>query len=123
MTSSVDDDEEFKVTLPDPIYPRKRYPYIDKELTVEGCFRLMRWSDVGIWTTGTVGSWLFGFLKGYPVRFATAGLMGTVGFTFGSFVVIQNVRARVMGYSENAREVEWYKKRKAARNAAMEKKA
>ena len=111
--------QEFEVTLPDPIYPRKRYPFLNKDLTVEEALRLVRWSDVGIWAAGTVGCWMFGFLRGHPARFATAGFMGTVGFTWGSFIALQNVRERVMGYSENSRELEWYRKR-AGKNAQQQ---
>ncbi|KAL7574567.1 hypothetical protein ACA910_015917 [Epithemia clementina (nom. ined.)] len=112
--------ETKKEELPPIIYPRERFPTLDVDITVEGAYLLMRWSDAGIWAGGTVGCWIYGFIKGYPARFATAGLMGTVGFTWGSFIVLQNVRARVLGYAENGREAEWYRKRReeAAAKAA-----
>jgi hypothetical protein len=34
--------------------------------------------------------------------------MAGIGFTFGSIVVIQNTRGRLMGFRENAREVKLY---------------
>ena len=52
----------------------------------------------------TVASWGYGFAVGRPARFAIAGLMAGIGFTFGSMVVIQNTRGRLMGFRENERE-------------------
>jgi hypothetical protein len=57
------------------------------------------------WVGATAGSWGYGFIVGKPARFAIAGLMAGIGFTFGSIVVIQNTRGRLMGFRENAREV------------------
>ena len=54
----------------------------------------------------TAASWSYGFIIGRPARFAIAGLMAGLGFTFGSFVVIQNTRGRLMGFRENVREQE-----------------
>jgi len=56
----------------------------------------------------TSASWGYGFVTGRPARFAIAGLMAGIGFTFGSFVVIQNTRGRLMGFRENIREQQKY---------------
>jgi len=34
--------------------------------------------------------------------------MAAIGFTFGSFVVLQNTRGRLMGFRENVREQNMY---------------
>ena len=52
----------------------------------------------------TAGCWGYGFIIGRPARFAIAGLMAGLGFTFGSFVMVQNTRGRLMGFRENLRE-------------------
>ena len=45
---------------------------------------------------------------GRRARFAIAGLMGGIGFTFGTLVVLQNTRGRLMGFRENSVEVAKY---------------
>ena len=80
------------------------YPRVKETITVDDCIRSFRFSDIMQWTGATVGSWLYGFAVGKPARFALAGMMMGVGFTFGSLVAVQNARNRLCGYVENERE-------------------
>lgn len=86
------------------------YPVVNKTPTVENCLGALRISDYCQWGGATVGSWGYGFLVGRPARFHLAGLMGAIGFTFGSLVVLQNTRGRLMGLRENSREIKLYGK-------------
>lgn len=92
------------MTLTDP----RKFPAVKPSPTVDDCFRAMRFTDLCQWFGVTVGSWGYGFILGRPARFGMAGLMGSVGLTFGSLVVLQNTRGRLMGFRENAREVAMY---------------
>jgi hypothetical protein len=75
---------------------------------VNDCLRVLRFSDYLKWGGATVGCWGYGFVTGRPARFAMAGLMAGIGFTYGSLLVIQNTRDRLMGFRENDREVKKY---------------
>lgn len=81
------------------------YPVVKQSPTVDDCYRAMRFSDYFQWAGVTAASWGYGFIRGKPARFGMAGLMAGIGFTFGSFVVLQNTRGRLMGFRENAKEV------------------
>jgi len=85
-----------------------KYPIVKPSPTVDDCLRALRTSDYAQWFGVTVASWGYGFVVGRPARFAMAGLMAGVGFTFGSMVVLQNTRGRLMGFRENRREVARY---------------
>lgn len=85
-----------------------KYPSVKPRPTVDDCIRAARTSDYLQWTGVTVASWGYGFLTGRPARFAMAGLMAGIGFTFGSLVLLQNTRGRLMGFRENSREVKKY---------------
>lgn len=87
------------------MFPGK-YPVVKPNPTVDDCLRAARMSDYAQWGGATAGSWVFGFTVGKPARFAVAGLMAGIGFTFGSLVLLQNTRGRLMGFRENARELE-----------------
>lgn len=81
------------------------FPPVKPSPTVDDCARAMRVSDYTTWAGVTAGSWAYGFITGKPARFGMAGLVAGIGFTFGSFVVLQNTRGRLMGLRENKREV------------------
>lgn len=84
------------------------YPAVRPSPSVDDCFKSARFSDYMQWIGATAGSWSFGFIVGKPARFAMAGLMASIGFTFGSIVLVQNTRGRLMGFRENAREVKLF---------------
>lgn len=87
-----------------------KYPPVKPSPTVDDCIKALRVSDYFQCGGVTVASWGYGFLVGKPARFALAGLMAGIGFTFGSMVVMQNTRGRLMGFRENDREVRIYGK-------------
>lgn len=67
-----------------------------------------------------MASWGYGFIVGRPARFAMAGLMAGIGFTFGSMVALQNTRGRLMGFRENSKEVAKYGKADVATQGPSE---
>ena len=81
-----------------------KYPTVNSNPSVDDCLRALRTGDYFQWGGATLASWTYGFVVGKPARFAVAGLMAGIGFTFGSMVVVQNVRGRLMGFRENERE-------------------
>jgi NADH-ubiquinone oxidoreductase complex I, 21 kDa subunit len=85
-------------------FPGAKYPPIKPNPTVDDCMRAFRVSDYVTTFGVTFASWGFGFIRGRPARFALAGLMAGIGFTFGSMVAMQNCRGRLMGFRENVRE-------------------
>lgn len=90
--------------------PGNKYPIVKPSPTVDDCLRALRTGDYFQWFGVTVASWGYGFMVGRPARFAMAGLMAGVGFTFGSMVVLQNTRGRLMGFRENQKEITKYGK-------------
>lgn len=87
------------------IASKAKYPPVKPNCTVDDCIKAFRFSDYLQWGGVTIASWGYGFVVGRPARFAVAGLMAGIGFTFGSLVVLQNTRGRLMGFRENDREI------------------
>lgn len=54
------------------------------------------------------GSWAYGYIFGKPTRMACANTALALGMTCASMMLLQNGRARLRGYKENAREVKKY---------------
>uniref|UniRef100_A0A7S1FYI5 NADH-ubiquinone oxidoreductase 21kDa subunit N-terminal domain-containing protein n=1 Tax=Corethron hystrix TaxID=216773 RepID=A0A7S1FYI5_9STRA len=81
------------------------HPEPDSSLTVAA----MRWSDVGVAALATAFSYGVGYVVApYPrtrLRGPTAATAATIGMTFGAMYAVQNTWIRLMGYTENAREV------------------
>jgi NADH-ubiquinone oxidoreductase complex I, 21 kDa subunit len=84
------------------------YPPVKLSPSVDDCIRAGRTSDYLQLGGITAASWGFGFIRGRPARFGMAGLMAGIGFTFGTMVLIQNTRGRLMGFRENSREISKY---------------
>lgn len=84
------------------------WPVVNPEPTVDDCIKSMRFRDYVMVGAVTSGSWVYGYLGGRPVRLPTAGTAAAIGFTFATFVVLQDTRGRFMGYNENAKEVQRY---------------
>mmetsp|Transcript_36594 Transcript_36594/g.41754 ORF Transcript_36594/g.41754 Transcript_36594/m.41754 type:complete len:130 (-) Transcript_36594:1094-1483(-) len=85
-----------------------KYPVVNPDPSVDDCMKSMRIED---WLTlggVTAGSWFYGYVAGAPVRTISAATSATIGFTFASFVCLQNNRARFLGLRENAREIREY---------------
>lgn len=89
--------------------PKTPYPAVKTNPTLDDCWRSMRTSDYMQWLGATAATWGYGFIVGKPARFAVAGMMAGIGFTFGSLVVVQNTRGRLMGFRENEREQKQWK--------------
>lgn len=89
-------------------YNDPKYPVINPHPTVDDCIKSMRVRDYLVLGGATTGSWVYGYLGGKPVRMATAGTAAALGFTFVSFILLQDTRGRFMGYNENTREVKKY---------------
>ena len=85
-----------------------KFVVVKESPTVDDCLKNFRMSDYFQWGGATLATWGFGFMRGRPARYAMAGLMAGIGFTFGSLVAVQNTRGRLMGYRENAREAAKY---------------
>jgi hypothetical protein len=82
-----------------------KYPPVCVNPSVDYCLKNLRTTDYAQWAAATFGSWTYGFMVGRPARFAIAGMMAGIGFTFGSMIAVQNARGRLMGFRENDREL------------------
>jgi NADH-ubiquinone oxidoreductase complex I, 21 kDa subunit len=91
-----------------PLPNAAKFPLVNPKPTVDDCIKASRISDFFQLAGVTAASWGYGFIVGRPARFAMAGLMGGIGFTFGTLVVLQNTRGRLMGFRENSVEVAKY---------------
>jgi hypothetical protein len=100
---------------------RGKFPPVKPDPTVDDCLRALRFSDYAQWIGVSVGGWGYGLVIGKPARFHMAGLCGALGFTFGSMVVIQNTRGRLMGFRENTREIKMYGEFETAGPAVLTK--
>jgi NADH-ubiquinone oxidoreductase complex I, 21 kDa subunit len=92
---------------PHIVFPHK-FPIVNPSPTVDDCFHSFRPTDYLKCFSITLASWTYGFVTGKPARFAMAGMMATIGLTFGSFVMIQDTRGRLMGFRENSREIKLF---------------
>jgi hypothetical protein len=90
-----------------PVYDPK-WPVIDPEPTIDKCVKSMRVRDYVMFTSVTAASWVYGYMAGFPVRKPTATTAATIGMTFASILILQDTRARFMGYQENDAEVKKY---------------
>ena len=85
-----------------------RWPVIKPNPTVDDCVKSMRIMDYVLVVNVTGASWAYGYLKGHPARRLVASTASVIGFTFATFMVLQDTSARFMGAKENAREVKIY---------------
>ncbi len=86
-------------------YSDPKFPVINPTPEVDDCLKAMRIRDWAVLAGVTSGSWGFGYLTGKPVRGPAAATAASIGFTFGTFLILQDTRGRLMGYKENAKEV------------------
>ena len=87
-------DPKFTVVNPSP----------DVDQSLRSC-RLSDWFGAG---AISAGSWAYGYYFGKPTRIACANTAMALGMTCASMMLLQNGRARLRGYKENAREVKLY---------------
>lgn len=97
--------EEQKIEYFDAKYLDPKYPIVKPDPSVDDVIKSMRTSDYLFFAGTMAGTWTYGFLLGKPVRGPTAVMCASAGFTFAMFYTMQNVRGRLLGYRENAKEV------------------
>lgn len=97
--------EEQKIEYFDAKYLDPKYPIVKPDPTVDDVIKSLRGSDYLFFAGTMAGTWSYGFLLGKPVRGPTAAMCASAGFTFAMFYTMQNVRGRLLGYRENAKEV------------------
>mmetsp|Transcript_7785 Transcript_7785/g.22900 ORF Transcript_7785/g.22900 Transcript_7785/m.22900 type:complete len:129 (-) Transcript_7785:683-1069(-) len=85
-----------------------KYPVVNPTPTVDDCIKSVRTGDFFTLLGITSASWAYGYIMGKPVRMPTAATAATIGFTAAGIMVLQDTRARLMGFDENAREVKVY---------------
>lgn len=90
------------------VYSDPKYPIVNPSPSVDDCVGALRISDYFAAAGVTAGSWGYGYIFGKPVRMPTASTAAAIGFTFATFMVLQDTRARLMGYKENAKEIKKY---------------
>ena len=86
-------------------YSDPKYPVVNPSPSVDNCVKSMRFRDYAVLGGVTAGSWCYGYVFGKPARMPTASTAAALGLTFAGMVVLQDTRARLMGYEENAKEV------------------
>jgi len=84
------------------------FPVINPSPDVDICLKSMRIRDYLLLAGATTTTWGYGYILGKPLRGATASTAAALGLTFAGMFVLQDTRNRLMGYSENAREVKVY---------------
>ena len=89
-----------------------KFPIVKPEPTIDDCIKSFRGRDY-FYVGGVTGmSWIYGFILGKPSRFPTASFTATMGFSYGILSIICSSRDRLMGFEENAKEVEKWGKAK-----------
>lgn len=89
-------------------YSDPKFTVVNPSPTVDDCIKSMRFRDYMVLLGVTSASWGYGYMFGKPVRMPTASTAATIGLTFAGMVVLQDTRARLMGYKENTKEVKVY---------------
>eukprot|EP00549_Striatella_unipunctata_P003744 CAMPEP_0118701586 /NCGR_PEP_ID=MMETSP0800-20121206/17344_1 /TAXON_ID=210618 ORGANISM="Striatella unipunctata, Strain CCMP2910" /NCGR_SAMPLE_ID=MMETSP0800 /ASSEMBLY_ACC=CAM_ASM_000638 /LENGTH=112 /DNA_ID=CAMNT_0006602545 /DNA_START=96 /DNA_END=434 /DNA_ORIENTATION=- len=85
-----------------------KFPVVVANPTVDDCIKSTRFSDVVTCATVTAASWYYGFATAKVAKFPNANCAAALGFTAGTFLVLQYTRARLLGYQENAKEFRAY---------------
>lgn len=88
-------------------YSDPKFPVVNPSPSVDDCVGALRFRDWAVLGGISAGSWGYGYIMGKPARMATASTAFAIGMTFAGFVVLQDTRARLMGYKENAKEVKF----------------
>ena len=89
-------------------YSDPKFAVIYPSPNVDNCIKSMRVRDYAFIGGITSASWGFGYIFGKPVRMPTASTAAAIGVTFAGLAILQDTRARLMGYKENQREVKIY---------------
>mmetsp|Transcript_8906 Transcript_8906/g.24093 ORF Transcript_8906/g.24093 Transcript_8906/m.24093 type:complete len:146 (-) Transcript_8906:850-1287(-) len=88
-----------------PKYADPTFPIVKVDPSVDDVVKSLRFSDYVLMSSATVGSWVYGYVLGKPVRRPTAVTCATLGFSFGMLYTMQTVRNRLLGRLENDKEV------------------
>eukprot|EP00560_Eucampia_antarctica_P006445 CAMPEP_0197829214 /NCGR_PEP_ID=MMETSP1437-20131217/5653_1 /TAXON_ID=49252 ORGANISM="Eucampia antarctica, Strain CCMP1452" /NCGR_SAMPLE_ID=MMETSP1437 /ASSEMBLY_ACC=CAM_ASM_001096 /LENGTH=128 /DNA_ID=CAMNT_0043430751 /DNA_START=258 /DNA_END=641 /DNA_ORIENTATION=+ len=86
-------------------YSDPKFPVVNPNPSVDDCLSALRFRDWAVLGGISAGAWSYGYIMGRPARMATASTAFAIGITFAGFVVLQDTRARLLGYKENAKEV------------------
>jgi hypothetical protein len=89
-------------------YSDPKYPIVNPSPSVDDCVKSMRIRDYFFLGGTTAATWSYGYIFGKPARMPTASTAAALGLTFAGMAVLQDTRARLMGYGENAKEVATY---------------
>lgn len=89
-------------------YGDPKWTVVNPSPDVDQCIKSLRFSDYLSAAALSAGSWAYGYTMGKPTRMACGSTAMTIGLTAASMMVLQNGRARLRGYRENAREVKKY---------------
>lgn len=89
-------------------YGDPKFTVINPSPDVDQSLRSLRITDYLGATALTAGSWAYGYVFGKPTRIACANTAMALGMTAASMMLLQNGRARLRGFRENAREVKMY---------------
>ena len=87
-------------------YKDPKFPVVNDAPSVDDCLSVIRLSDYFTVAGIAAGTWSYGYIMGKPYRYPSASTAMTIGLTFAGMVVLQNTRGRLMGYKENAKEVQ-----------------
>ena len=85
-----------------------KFTVINPSPDVDQSLRSCRFTDWLAAAGVSGGSWAYGYIFGKPSRMACANTGLAIGMTAASMMLLQNGRARLRGFRENAREVKIY---------------
>lgn len=89
-------------------YGDPKFTVVNPSPDVDQSLRSCRFSDWMGAAAISGGSWGYGYIFGKPTRIPCANTAMALGMTCASMMLLQNGRARLRGYKENAREVNKY---------------
>lgn len=89
-------------------YSDPKYPIVNPSPSVDDCVSSLRIRDYFVTLGLTSATWGYGYIFGKPYRLPTASTAAALGFTAAGMLILQDSRARLMGFKENSREVKMY---------------
>jgi|EP00979_Chaetoceros_neogracilis_P012880 hypothetical protein len=89
-------------------YSDPKYPIVNPSPSVDDCISSLRIRDYFVTLGLTSATWGYGYIFGKPYRLPNASTAAALGFTAAGMLILQDSRARLMGFKENQREVKLY---------------
>jgi len=89
-------------------YSDPKYPIVNPSPSVDDCVSSLRIRDFFVTVGLTSATWGYGYIFGKPYRLPTASTAAALGLTAAGMLILQDSRARLMGFKENSREVKMY---------------